>query len=78
MTQNGRKKTMTKYEIGATKLANRFTETADPKIFLMISKVIGSSPAQAYCRRGGGCITCHLQHPTKLNMLDWYLPEATA
>jgi hypothetical protein len=37
VTQNGRKKTMTKYAVGATKLANHLTETADPKVFLMVN-----------------------------------------
>ena len=74
VTQNGRKKTMTKYAIGATKLANRFTETPDPKIFLMISKVFGSSPAEGTAP----ATAAHhlpLTSPEKLNILEWFFQK---
>jgi hypothetical protein len=71
--QNGRKKTMTKYAIGATKLANRLTETADPKVFLMVNKVIGSGPVQPAA--AASVADLPLIAPDKFNMLEWFFQK---
>ena len=38
--ENGRKKKMTKFEVGVVKFANKFVETGDPKTLLEILKIL--------------------------------------
>jgi len=73
----GRQKRMSKLEIGAIRLANRFAETGDPKLFLLIDKVLQPLPDGSPDSHPVRVDASEELSATNRRILDWYLTAMT-
>lgn len=76
--ENGRERRMSKAEIGVTKMVNRFVETGDPKLFMVLAKHLEGAP-------GGNDATANAVptsgievQPSRSDILAWFLEQNMA
>jgi hypothetical protein len=70
--EGGRERRMSKAEIGVTKMVNRFVETGDPKLYILLKQLeSGSGGNQAM----GISATTTEEQESHADILAWYLDQ---
>ncbi|MBN9437466.1 DUF5681 domain-containing protein [Bosea sp. (in: a-proteobacteria)] len=73
--ENGRERRMSKAEIGVTKMVNRFVETGDPKLYILLKQLEGDSGGS---KAIGIPATTSDEQQSHADILAWYLEQNRA
>lgn len=71
--EGGREKKMSKAEIGMTKLANKFAETGDPKILVVLQKLEGGEGGGAPAPSAASRVLTEQETNQNKAILAWFL-----
>lgn len=73
--EGGRERQMTKAEIGVTKLVNRFAETGDPKLYMVLLKQLEGGPGGNGSAGTVATATATQEQESHADILAWYLEQ---
>ena len=74
----GRQKRMTKFEMGVTRMANRFAETGDARLYALFDKLLDPQPGSATAASPPSTENLPGEaSATNRRLLDWYVDRMT-